>query len=180
MRHDRVNIYQARSMQLITHPIADTGSTVLPRFQGVYKRDEDTRTGVSDGVTESDRTTIKYMSITVLSQAIVATYPRGLIFAGSIPSFFSAIRTTTENASLTSKCAMSSSLRPARSTAVGSAKVGASGKSTGSTPASACAVIDSQSRSQCARLRLTILTDNFRERLDAELASLLCRHEDEC
>ena len=164
MRHDRVNIYQARrSMRLITHPIADTGSTVLPRLQGMYERDEDTRTRVADGVTEGDRTTIKYMSITVLPQTIVVTYPRGLIFAGSIPSFFSAIRTTTENASLTSKCAMSSSLRPARSTAVGSAKVGASGKSTGSTPASAYAAIDSQHRSQCARWRSTILTDNLRE-----------------
>ena len=49
-------------MRLITHPIADTGSTVLPRLQGMYERDEDTRTGVSDGVTESDRTTIKYVN----------------------------------------------------------------------------------------------------------------------
>ena len=42
----------------ITHPIADTGSTVFPRLQGVYERDEDTRTGVADSVTEGDRTTI--------------------------------------------------------------------------------------------------------------------------
>ena len=53
-------------MRLITHPIADTGSTVLPRFQGVYERDEDTRTRVTDGVAEGNRTTVKYMSIAVL------------------------------------------------------------------------------------------------------------------
>ena len=134
-------------MRLITYPIADTGSTVFPRLQGVYERDEDTRTGVADSVTEGDRTTIHNVLITVLPQTSVVTYPRGLIFAGSIPSFFSAMRTTTENASLTSKCAMSSSLRPARSTAVGSANVGASGKSTGSTPASAYAAIGGQYKS---------------------------------
>ena len=60
-----------------------------------------------------------------------------LIFAGSIPRVFSAMRTTTENASLISKRAMSFTVRFAFSRAWGRATVGAKGKSMGSTPESA-------------------------------------------
>ena len=54
-------------MRLITHPIADTGSTVLPRLQGVYKRDEDTRTRVTDGMAEGNGTTREYVNCCAFS-----------------------------------------------------------------------------------------------------------------
>ena len=54
-----------------------------------------------------------------------------------MPHTFSAIRTTTEKASLNSNRAMSLIVRLALPRAIGRALVGASGKSIGSTPASA-------------------------------------------
>jgi hypothetical protein len=66
-----------------------------------------------------------------------SAYPLTLIFAGSIFKTFSAMRTTTEKASLISNREMSSTVRFARSKALGKATVGAMGKSMGSTPASA-------------------------------------------
>ena len=68
------------------------------------------------------------------------TCPLTLTFAGSICKSFSAMRTTTENASLISKREISSTVKFALFNACGRATVGAIGKSIGSTPASAYAV----------------------------------------
>lgn len=64
-------------------------------------------------------------------------YPLTFILAGSTCKIFSAARTTTENASLTSKSEISEMDKFAFSRALGRAIVGAIGNSIGATPASA-------------------------------------------
>ena len=123
-----------------TYAIADTRRAILSWLQGVDQRDDDARARVADGVTERDRTTELVEISTHEKQKLFSsskTYPLILIFAGSMPSIFSTMRTTTENASLTSKSEMSSAVRPAFLSARGRANAGALGKSMGSTPASA-------------------------------------------
>ena len=89
---------------------------------------------------------------------------------------FSAMRTTTENASLNSKRETSSAVMLAFCRAMGRATVGASGKSMGSTPASAHALGICQLES---KRNSPTLTHNLGKGLQAEFLSLGGRHEDE-
>lgn len=113
----------------------------MARLEGVNERNNDTRTRVSDGMTKSNSSTNSANYIkTNDSKRANGSYPLTLIFAGSMLQTFSAMRTTTEKASLNSNSDMSLVVRLAFSNAFGRATVGASGKSIGSTPASAHAV----------------------------------------
>jgi len=67
-------------------------------------------------------------------------YPSMLILSDETPKACSAIRTTTEKASLISKRAISLISRPALFKAIGIARAGASGKSIGLTPTSEKAI----------------------------------------
>jgi hypothetical protein len=128
-----------------TYPIADTGGAILTSLERVYQRNNDARTRVTDSMPESNSTAAQAHNMLQLrndkkKKNKDSAYPLTLIFAGSTPRTFSTIRTTTENASLTSHKAMSSAFKPALSRAMGTATVGASGKCFGSTPPSAYAV----------------------------------------
>ena len=124
-----------------TYSVADAGSTILARFESVDQGDDDARAGVADSMAEGDSAAEWTSGGEEDGGSGTDAYPLTLTFAGSSWQTFSAMRTTTENASFNSKREMSSVVRPAFFKAMGSATVGASGKSMGSTPASAHAVV---------------------------------------
>ena len=105
----------------------------------MHKRNDNAGSGITDSVAESNGTTSRVVVRGRLRKfvALKITYPFTLIFEGSMLQTFSAMRTTTENASFSSNWAMSFTVRLAFLRARGTALVGASGKSMGSTPASA-------------------------------------------
>ena len=102
----------------------------------MHESDNDARTGVADSMTKRN-SAAKVVHQNSKMGEFDETYPLTLILAGSILQTFSAIRTTTEKASFSSNWAMSFTVRLAFCRAMGRAFVGASGKSMGSTPASA-------------------------------------------
>lgn len=105
------------------------------------ERDNDAGARVSDSVTKSDGTTVKFRQPHMRFQVFKESpYPFTLIFSEGMLRIFSAARTTTEKASLISKRAMSLTVRFADSSALGRATVGARGKSMGARPASAYAM----------------------------------------
>ncbi len=56
----------------ITHPIADTGRTILSRLQCMNQGDNDTRARVADGMTESHSTTVDRVSVALSVNEVVA------------------------------------------------------------------------------------------------------------
>ena len=102
------------------------------------KGDDDTRARTTDWMSESNSATGKWLWLAIKPGETEpgSAHPLMLILSCETLKACSAIRTTTEKASLISKRAMSFISRPALFKAIGIAKAGASGKSMGLTPTS--------------------------------------------
>lgn len=91
-------------VRYVTHSIADTRGSVFSGFQRVHERNDNAGSRITDSVAESNGTTSRVIIRGLLWKfvALKITHPFTLILEGSMLQTFSAMRTTTENASFSS------------------------------------------------------------------------------